>query len=355
MRRIFGSKKEKAPPPSVEEASEKMNRRGDVINEKIKKLDVELCRYKDQIKKTRAGPSLDAIKARAMRVLKQKKMYVFALFTCSIYASHGCKLFQMVTRDQFPTVQLSWATCACVWVANSIESFHLHTQHRLGIKAALARSCGREQGNNDLQVIRSRGIANPSFKNSTSKNYARVLLLTSSLLLVPIRAQSFPRGTDPDGPQQKSSVYRGLTPTGRLNDDSWFPLCLVCVLLSGCGHQSHHGMIHCLDHDGATWRFATCKPNDVAPRNVFNDSHESQLSMIVGQPCSFLLSLINVALPFVGLLHPSSMSVILVGVLSIDHHLALSVVDAGLLLCCVQFSCWCRFASFHFGVGLLCR
>jgi len=45
------------------------------VDEKIKKLDVELSRYKEQLKKTRPGPAQEAIKARAMRVLKQKRMY----------------------------------------------------------------------------------------------------------------------------------------------------------------------------------------------------------------------------------------------------------------------------------------
>lgn len=51
-----------------------ITKRGDTVDEKIKKLDVELSRYKEQIKKTRPGPTLEAIKARAMRVLKQKRM-----------------------------------------------------------------------------------------------------------------------------------------------------------------------------------------------------------------------------------------------------------------------------------------
>lgn len=49
------------------------------MDEKIKKLDAELSRYKEQIKKTRPGPAQEAVKARAMRVLKQKKMYVLFL------------------------------------------------------------------------------------------------------------------------------------------------------------------------------------------------------------------------------------------------------------------------------------
>ena len=48
------------------------------MEEKVKRLDAELCKYKDQIKRTRPGPALEAIKARAMRVLKQKKMSVFS-------------------------------------------------------------------------------------------------------------------------------------------------------------------------------------------------------------------------------------------------------------------------------------
>ncbi|KAI7981512.1 Vacuolar protein sorting-associated protein 60.1 [Camellia lanceoleosa] len=52
-----------------------INKRGETVDEKIKKLDVELARYKEQIKKTRPGPAQEAVKARAMRVLKQKRMY----------------------------------------------------------------------------------------------------------------------------------------------------------------------------------------------------------------------------------------------------------------------------------------
>lgn len=53
-----------------------INKRGDTVDEKIKKLDAELVKYKEQIKRTRPGPAQEAVKARAMRLLKQKKMYV---------------------------------------------------------------------------------------------------------------------------------------------------------------------------------------------------------------------------------------------------------------------------------------
>ncbi|XP_015876479.1 vacuolar protein sorting-associated protein 60.2-like [Ziziphus jujuba] len=75
MKRVFGAKKDKEPPPSIQDASEKINKRGDTVEEKITKLDAELSRYKEQIKKTRPGPAQEAVKARAMRVLKQKRMY----------------------------------------------------------------------------------------------------------------------------------------------------------------------------------------------------------------------------------------------------------------------------------------
>jgi charged multivesicular body protein 5 len=76
MRRVFGAKKNTEPPPSIQDASDRINKRGDSVEDKIKKLDVELCKYKEQLKKTRPGPAQEAVKARAMRVLKQKKMSV---------------------------------------------------------------------------------------------------------------------------------------------------------------------------------------------------------------------------------------------------------------------------------------
>ncbi|KAJ6727462.1 CHARGED MULTIVESICULAR BODY PROTEIN 5-LIKE [Salix purpurea] len=75
MKRVFGVKKDKEPPPSIQDSSERINKRGDTVDEKIKKLDAELARYKEQIKNTRPGPAQVAVKARAMRILKQKRMY----------------------------------------------------------------------------------------------------------------------------------------------------------------------------------------------------------------------------------------------------------------------------------------
>ena len=45
------------------------------MGQKIHKLDQELIRYREQMAKMREGPAKTAIKQRALRILKQKKMY----------------------------------------------------------------------------------------------------------------------------------------------------------------------------------------------------------------------------------------------------------------------------------------
>ncbi|KPP65008.1 charged multivesicular body protein 5-like [Scleropages formosus] len=45
------------------------------VDKKIARLDAELVKYKDQMKKMREGPSKNMVKQKAMRVLKQKRMY----------------------------------------------------------------------------------------------------------------------------------------------------------------------------------------------------------------------------------------------------------------------------------------
>lgn len=75
MRRVFGAKKNQEPPPTVQDATDRISKRGETVDEKVKKLDSELARYKEQIKRSRPGPAQEALKARAMRVLKQRRMY----------------------------------------------------------------------------------------------------------------------------------------------------------------------------------------------------------------------------------------------------------------------------------------
>lgn len=75
MHRIFGKAKAKAPAPSLDDAASSMEKRGGEVDGKIRQLDEELMRYKTQLKKMRPGPAKNQTQQRALRVLKQKKMY----------------------------------------------------------------------------------------------------------------------------------------------------------------------------------------------------------------------------------------------------------------------------------------
>ncbi|CAG8527470.1 2450_t:CDS:2 [Dentiscutata erythropus] len=74
MNRLFGTSK-KTPKPSLNDAINATDGRVAAVEVKIKKLDGELAKYKDQMKKMREGPGKNAVKNKALRVLKQKKMY----------------------------------------------------------------------------------------------------------------------------------------------------------------------------------------------------------------------------------------------------------------------------------------
>ncbi|KAJ9474047.1 putative Vacuolar protein-sorting-associated protein 60 (putative) [Pseudozyma hubeiensis] len=74
MNRLFGSKAAK-PKPSLTDAIASTETRADSVEVKIRKLDSELTRYRDQMRKMRDGPGKTAIQQRALRVLKQKRLY----------------------------------------------------------------------------------------------------------------------------------------------------------------------------------------------------------------------------------------------------------------------------------------
>lgn len=75
MNRIFGSSSAKTPKPTLNDAIQSTETRIDSMEVKIRKLDAELIRYKENMKKLRDGPGKTAMQQRAMRVLKQKKLY----------------------------------------------------------------------------------------------------------------------------------------------------------------------------------------------------------------------------------------------------------------------------------------
>ncbi|KAI0298924.1 Snf7 family [Russula brevipes] len=76
MNRIFGStSSSKKPKPTLQDVVDQTEARSATIEVKIKKLDGELVRYREQMSKLRNGPGKEAIQQRALRTLKQKRMY----------------------------------------------------------------------------------------------------------------------------------------------------------------------------------------------------------------------------------------------------------------------------------------
>ncbi|XP_051944184.1 charged multivesicular body protein 5 [Hippocampus zosterae] len=75
MNRLFGRSKPRAPAPDLSQCIGNVDARGESIEKKISMLDAELFKYKEQMKKLKDGPSKNMVKQKAMRVLKQKKMY----------------------------------------------------------------------------------------------------------------------------------------------------------------------------------------------------------------------------------------------------------------------------------------
>ncbi|EDP42661.1 hypothetical protein MGL_2861 [Malassezia globosa CBS 7966] len=75
MQRLFGLSQNKAPKPDLQQAITSTDARADATQVKISRLDAELGRYRDQMKKMREGPGKSAIQQRAIRVLRQKRMY----------------------------------------------------------------------------------------------------------------------------------------------------------------------------------------------------------------------------------------------------------------------------------------
>jgi len=75
MHRIFGKKKETAPPPSLDDAQHSIGNRLGQTESKIGAIDQELVSMKQQMAKMRDGPAKNQLKQRALTLLKQKKMY----------------------------------------------------------------------------------------------------------------------------------------------------------------------------------------------------------------------------------------------------------------------------------------
>eukprot|EP01102_Stenamoeba_stenopodia_P015230 TRINITY_DN5175_c0_g1_i1.p1 TRINITY_DN5175_c0_g1~~TRINITY_DN5175_c0_g1_i1.p1 ORF type:complete len:240 (+),score=81.94 TRINITY_DN5175_c0_g1_i1:62-721(+) len=75
MRRLFGASKPKQPAPTLGEMCDNLDKRAGSLDDKIKKLDTELVQIREQINKTKSPAIKNQLKQKAMRLLKQKKMY----------------------------------------------------------------------------------------------------------------------------------------------------------------------------------------------------------------------------------------------------------------------------------------
>ncbi|KAI9230188.1 MAG: putative charged multivesicular body protein 5 [Piptocephalis tieghemiana] len=74
MNRFFGTSKKK-PNPTLNQAISSTDNRVQSVDVKLRRLEAELLRYKEQMSKMRDGPTKQAVKQRAVRVLQQKRLY----------------------------------------------------------------------------------------------------------------------------------------------------------------------------------------------------------------------------------------------------------------------------------------
>mmetsp|Transcript_23103 Transcript_23103/g.56980 ORF Transcript_23103/g.56980 Transcript_23103/m.56980 type:complete len:194 (-) Transcript_23103:287-868(-) len=75
MNRVFGKKKAKAPPPSLDKAAAGLGDRVNTMDQKINSLENELRGYKEKMKKAKSPAAKKQLQKRAMEVLKRKRMY----------------------------------------------------------------------------------------------------------------------------------------------------------------------------------------------------------------------------------------------------------------------------------------
>lgn len=75
MNRIFGSRKSQPQAPNLNDCISNIDSRGESIDKKIQRLEQEISKYTEQMKKMRDGPAKQAVKQKALRLLKQKKVY----------------------------------------------------------------------------------------------------------------------------------------------------------------------------------------------------------------------------------------------------------------------------------------
>lgn len=93
MNRLFGGGKKKAPPPNLTDAIGNVDSRGESVEKKIAKLELELKKYREQMKKMRDGPS-------KVSTLFIDKTVSKACFVCVLVIT-GCDHKRSVAHCQY--------------------------------------------------------------------------------------------------------------------------------------------------------------------------------------------------------------------------------------------------------------
>lgn len=73
--RFFGKSKPKAPAPTTADVIARAETRGDSVQKKIDKLDIDIKKENDKMKRMRPGRARDMTKSKLLKLLKQKRMY----------------------------------------------------------------------------------------------------------------------------------------------------------------------------------------------------------------------------------------------------------------------------------------
>jgi charged multivesicular body protein 5 len=76
MQRLFGTSKPAVPKATLVDVIATTDSRADAVSIKMRRLDVELAQLKEQMSRLKDGPAKNTVKAKALRVLKQRKMYL---------------------------------------------------------------------------------------------------------------------------------------------------------------------------------------------------------------------------------------------------------------------------------------
>ncbi|KAG1892226.1 Snf7 family [Suillus subluteus] len=145
MNRIFGSSSSKKPKSTLQDAINATDARVASVEVKIKKLDGELFRYKEQMSKLRNGPGKNAIQQRALRLyegqLNQLQQQTFNMESAALTTDNlrntmatvdAMKLANKEMRKQYGKIDI-----------DKIENMHYDMEELLEQANEIQESLGR--------------------------------------------------------------------------------------------------------------------------------------------------------------------------------------------------------------------